>query len=101
MMSKIYTITSISLSEKGEMTHDRCWGFFFDFNDAEQAVLSNDGDLYECSYNFVVIEEISEGIMSFSDRGETWYAWDSDKESFTKINKKPHCIKNVICFGMG
>jgi len=55
----------------------RCFGYFSTEEKAITAVACNAGNMEECYYNFLVIEEISEGIHSIPI-SETWYTWNTD-----------------------
>ena len=55
----------------------RCFGYRSKFCDAEQAVFDNKGAMDEAwYYQWVVIEEIPEGVWTSSDGKEFWYEWD-------------------------
>lgn len=73
---KIYTVYVISLLDDGTdysygvsikgipYKHgDRTWGWFGDFERAEDVVLNNRTDIFEYLYNYACIEEVGEGVL--------------------------------------
>ena len=49
------------------------WGWYEDFNDAQNVVLTNHTDIFERGYyTFAVIEEMPEGVMAIA-KNEFWY----------------------------
>jgi hypothetical protein len=98
----IYTMTVI---QERNQSHgmSRTWGWFLDFGDAEQAVLQNAGDMFECGYyQKAVIEEVTEGSLAMS-KNEWWYEASYDEKFGTTVRKieKPHDYKNIVHFAMG
>jgi hypothetical protein len=55
----------------------RCFGFFKELSKARVAVSCNVGDLEEQYYNYIVIEEILEGIHSIPI-SENWYYYNTE-----------------------
>jgi hypothetical protein len=45
----------------------RTVGFFFDIKKAENAILNNAGDMFECDFNYAMIEKLNEGIYPHSE----------------------------------
>jgi len=88
-----------------EPYRSRCWGFYHDFETAEQGVLENWTDMYELGcYNYAVIEEWPEGIMACSEK-ETWYSvvYDGNKDGKHVVTKieKPEKFAQVVHFSIG
>jgi len=77
-------------------SYRRTFGWYSKLKDAKRTVKINRGDLYECSYKYIVIEEFPEGVWSCGKK-EWWYEWDGKK--FCSI-KKPDFIMNTINWGM-
>jgi hypothetical protein len=74
-------------------------GWFKKFEDAEKSVLENCLDMYEGEYEYTVIEESFEGLLSFDDKGH-WYKWNGTwEEGGYKKSKKPKTFSNVVGFG--
>lgn len=87
-MNKIYVIWVVQLNEEGlninRHTIQRTWGWFSKFEDAEDIVLNNKGDIFEFYYNYACIEEVEEGLYT-SHKVIGWYQAnyiDSDKNVF-------------------
>lgn len=78
----------------------RCFGFFFTEKEAINAVLNNDCDIHECLYEYVVIEEINDGIHG-GVVNEIWFEWNRKKSGWEKISKKPVFAKRICNWGIG
>lgn len=90
----------------------RCFGYFEDKDRAMQAVEENWGDMHECSYNFLVIESLGQGIHpdTTSDPGcenEIWFKWEGEPQptdpffgEWVKI-KKPKWSDRIVNWAIG
>lgn len=83
----------------------RTWGYFDTFELAEEYVLNNYTDLFECGYyNLAVIEEMGPGICASATR-EWWYRaeYTGGGETWHDIQKieKPPYFEHVCNFGIG
>lgn len=81
---------------------DRVVGYFFSFEEAEEAVLNNWGDLYEDGYyEYAVIEGLEDGLYSV-DLHPQFYKWEGDKETggYKKI-ERPEFTKRFTGFTIG
>lgn len=54
---KIYAMGVLQM-RNGSCKNERLWALYKTFEDAQRAVLSNEGDIFECYYNYAMIEEI-------------------------------------------
>ena len=77
----------------------RCWGFFGSFEDAECAVLENDADIYECEYEYMVIEDYRMGLMTIG-KDPHWYQYNYTTEKFNPI-ETPDWAVNIVNWGIG
>ncbi len=82
----------------------RTWGYFFNFEDAEMAVLHNHTDMFEQGYyNYAVIEELPEGLLPVPEH-EYWYQADFNRKKeemlVSRINK-PQSLEGTFSFSMG
>lgn len=77
----MYFITTLYI-KKGKVIRKRTVGYFSDFKKTK-IILRTDGyDLYECGYyNFVVVENIPEGIYQ-GDTEPTWFKYDKKQKGF-------------------
>lgn len=71
----MWFITSILTHGDGRLPFHRTFGFYAEKRQAEIAVEENRGNMHECMYNFLVIEEIGEGVHALAEN-EQWYRWD-------------------------
>jgi hypothetical protein len=93
-------------SPESPIKRHRTWGWFPTLKDAEEAVMTNDGDMYEMGYyNTAVIEEVEWGSCALA-KAEHWYTapylrdTEGDKYDVKKIDK-PSCLEGQCNFGMG
>lgn len=54
---------------------NRTWGWYETFEEAERAVLENHTDIFECTYDYAVIEEVGPGVMALGEVRQ-WYRAD-------------------------
>lgn len=95
----IYTVTAVATYAINgvERSHydefPRCFGYFEKLEDAKLAVKENRCDLRENYYNYVVIEEYSEGIHCLA-KNTLWFKWvgENGKDLTIDINTthSPH-----------
>jgi len=75
--SKIYTMTVVSgdpgSRDPKTRLRARCWGYYFNRKDAEEAIMQNATDMSECDYyHFAVLGELGEGPMPHQEELQ-WY----------------------------
>ena len=71
----MYFITAIVSKEiKNGKYLPRTFGFSKSFRKAKQWVNDNIGNMHECLYDYIVIENINPGIHS-DTKQEWWYEW--------------------------
>ena len=75
----------------------RCVGFEVAYEDAERAVLSNNGDMHEFRWNYIVIEKIDRGMWRIG-KPVAWFAWVNDKWEPTAC---PNFLESVRSFAIG
>jgi len=93
--SKIYTVTGFA-----DISCHRCFGWFMNLKDAQKAVVCNKSDLHEYLYEYMVIEEVQEGIFCKITQ-EIWYRWHDRKRKFLKSSRPHYFPSNVVNFGIG
>lgn len=87
------------------------FGHFPSLETAQGAVDRNEGEMCECLYNYLVIEEVAYGIygrISSADlddpnKGELWYEWqhpDGQEGHWVKMNK-PSWSQGTIGWSIG
>lgn len=92
----MYFITTID-SKDDDM---RCVGYFKTFEQAEYAVFHNTCDIWETCYDYVVIENIKEGLYEY-DYNAQWYKWNNTNEEYERIEETPKKYKDQIGFAIG
>lgn len=94
----IYTVTVVATHN-----HDsRTWGWFPNFDQAEEAVLMNFGEMFEFYYDYAVIQALPAGIMS-RRISESWYVAKYRKDDTYPViarTLKPESLKSLM-FGIG
>jgi hypothetical protein len=102
----IYLITSIFRDpRKFQYGSTRTFGYFHDLDNAISAVENNYADMQERLYNYIVIEELSEGVHSFVEK-EYWYNWVGERSLSENSGKwvlceKPDWAAGTINWGIG
>lgn len=99
----IYTITML---RSGESPYKpRCVGYFLTFQAAENNVLVNRGDMFECGYyNYAIIEEVCEGIYPISCIDHRWFykfVFSYEGEDAITPCSDPEFAKAIYCFSIG
>jgi hypothetical protein len=107
MDNNIYTVTTLCKNPK-ERAKDfiisgpvRCVGYYHKLEDAKEAVENNHCGIFECIYDYCVIEATHQGIyggLRDEFNKEYWYEWKDD--GYKEI-EKPEEFKNSVCFGIG
>lgn len=100
-MKTIFFVTV--LHEKG--FRKRCWGWYADFAEAQQAVFANHTDIFEAGwYNLAVIEEIPEGVMAV-ECNSWWYRatfTEGQEDPFVeRLGGQPKIFDGICCFSLG
>jgi hypothetical protein len=83
-MTNILTETDRFDSEKVKKNTSRCFGYFKEKEDVEYAVTNNMADMWETMYDYIVIEEIEEGIHPLAEI-VGWYQYNKDKDGYELI----------------
>lgn len=94
----MWFITAIHVVEPydGRIPFHRTFGFYADKREAEIAVEENRGSMEECLYDYIVIEEIGQGVLAIAEN-EQWYRWD---DRWVPC-KKPKFSEGIINWAIG
>ena len=95
--NSIYTITAITENGKDS----RCWGFYFCYAKALNAVERNIGGLDDCMFDYVVIEEHPEGVLRIATVKQ-WFKYKKvpDDVEWVEIDP-PEWAEGVSNWGIG
>lgn len=74
----------------------RTFGFYSHPADAIEAVVTNRCNMHECLYNYLVIENIGEGIHPSAEY-EEWYKWEDKWVQCLK----PEPLVGIINWALG
>ena len=74
------------------------WGYYYSFEEAEQAVLNNVTDLHKDYYNLMLIEEIYPGLVGRCEN-VYFYEWDSKNKKYVGIDR-PESFAHICNFFM-
>lgn len=77
----------------------RTFGWFLKLQDAIDCVENNTGDLHECAYRYIVVEEVMEGVWGIGI-SERWFKFDEKQHGFYQI-PKPEETNNIINWSLG
>jgi len=99
----MYFLTSIlCVAECGfepTIKSERCFGYFSDKQKALRAADENWADMHECSFNWLLIEKIPEGLHAISEE-EIWYKWDDGINRWIHV-EKPAWSDKIINWSIG
>jgi hypothetical protein len=76
----------------------RTFGWYSKPSLALDAVKKNNCDLYECAYQYIVVEEVKEGVFGLAIK-EWWHKWDKKEKKFLPISK-PKETNGIINWSM-
>ena len=77
----------------------RCWGFYEDFDSADQAVKHNATDMWETIYDYAVVEEYYAGISGYNFC-RWFYKYNKETGMYDRI-EEPEEVKHYASFAMG
>lgn len=103
-----YFITAIAFHPGAPETYPpgrklRCFGFFGTLERAIASVLENECDMHECLYNYIVVENLDEGIhpsVRKDNPEELWFEWSRDRERWIQT-QKPDWSKGYLGWSIG
>ena len=76
-------VVHVFFIKDGDIKRSRIWGYYFDYAEAEEAVLKNFTDIYEIGYyNYAHINELKPGVCSFPahPKNERWWKVEYEVE---------------------
>lgn len=94
----ITVITTDKYPARGDRI--RCFGFYNSHNDALVAVLQNRGSMQECLYEYLVIEEIADGIHPEVIRSD-WFKWSFKSKAWIGLKLCPKTLRGISNFAIG
>ena len=77
----------------------RTFGWYSNLKDACKDVKNNMGELWEYAYDYIVIEEVKEGVWGMAIK-EWWFKWNRKKKAFFSIRKPKETI-SIVNWGIG
>ena len=99
MEQKYYFITVFNSYDNRGPHNIRCWGFYDNFNDANQAVRRNFTDMWETIYDFAVIEEYLLGISGYNFN-RWFYKYNIEMDMYDRIDE-PEELQHYAGFALG
>lgn len=92
----MWFITAIVKKTKSHRT----FGFFNHYWTAMSAINNNQGDMYECLYDYIILEYIEEGVHPTVIH-EEWFEWDQDKHKWSVMNSRPIQVSQTTNWALG
>lgn len=83
-MTNIIDINTKFDSKEYKEHSTRCFGFYNSKKDAIKSVKCNNCDMWETIYDYIVIEEIEEGIHPYAEV-VGWFKYNQETNSFDPI----------------
>lgn len=103
----IYVVTAVRKDSPDHYTVNdwRCFGWYADYETAEECVINNETDIWEGYYNHAVIEKTYEGLYGTSyslgeEHGQDWFKFNNETEKYEHI-ETPEWAKNIFGWGIG
>lgn len=91
MSKEVYFVVCIRNNDSNDLIgNSRCWGYFFDLEEAKKTVSINDLDIAEDNYyNYALIEKVLEGICPIFKGLEEiqWYKYDPSVNQYKECEK--------------
>lgn len=95
----MFFITVITgMSSLSDMADNRCFGYYTSLDEALERVQFGH-DLEERSYNYLVIENVAEGVYPTSEEIR-WFKWNENQNAWQQIDK-PKETQHVINWALG
>jgi hypothetical protein len=96
---RLYTVTTMASSARygGTRTVAVC----STFEHAKEMVEENQGDIFELSYEFAIIEAVAVDWLYYILNESYWYVWEGDQTGAYKPIEVPEAYANTVCFGIG
>lgn len=102
MDNSIYTVTvfeKIPSKEDFSIGDSRCWGFFYNRDDATNALIENTTDMFETSYWYGVIEEYTPGICVIGKNAD-YFMYNKNTHKYEHIDEL-ECFRHICNFAIG
>ena len=81
----IYMITGV-VNKDTEFVNVRSFGFFYNYEDAVEAVEQNYCDMHEGFYEYMVIEPVKSGIHPYTlNEHQRWFKFNDETDEFERI----------------
>lgn len=77
----------------------RTWGYYIERERAELALHENRTDMWECCYEYAVLEKFGPGIVADCEERQ-WFKYDRERDGYFEIDE-PECVKNIVNFALG
>lgn len=92
----MYFITTLDYDD----LDSRCLGYFENFNDAAEIILTNRFDIHEGNYQYAVIEDVMADQIYPETHGEWWFEWNNSTQKYNPIDK-PEKFSHLCNFSIG
>lgn len=96
---ELWFITTLQVDKEGTILDSRCVGYKETMQEAQYVVKENICDIYENSFNWVILEPFGPGIYPHAS-SEIWYQWDIPNRKYL-LSAKPKFFEHTVNFGIG
>ena len=73
-------------------------GFYYTFEDAEDSVINNCCDIWECLYNYTQITKMEPGMYGYN--GENWYyKYNMESGKYERMDDVEHLFVHICGIG--
>lgn len=99
----LYFVTVIGTRNwdgKEEYDRSRCWGYYYNLDDAITAIVENHTDIHECWYDYAVIESVPWGVLPIGTEELKWFKWNAEADRYELISK-PEFSNQIVNWAIG
>lgn len=103
----IYVVTAVKKNSQDPWGADdrRCFGWYADYETAEERVINNELDIHEFYHNYAVIEKAYEGLYGtmysfYEEQGQVWFKYDENTGKYEHI-ETPKWAQRIFGWGIG
>ena len=90
----------VNVNSWPKLGEQRTWGFYEDRETAVRALHENWTDMWECYYDYAVIEKFDTGISNYVCDSRQWFKFNRECDGYFEI-EEPECMKHVCSFALG
>ena len=103
IMTKVEEMVSSSGKKMGipDFGDSRTTGYYYTYDDARDAVVSNLYDMWETIYDYALIEKVAPGVFNGASTDDrSLFKYNKDKDKYEPI-EEPKILNHIYGIGIG